>query len=163
MAILTLDNYFSLHGRPADRDLITNATETVAKVNRLLEHTPREWGVWPNDQISGNPCASGYRPPEINARTSNAATRSTHLRCLGVDVQDWQDRRFAVWCCNNVELLIAYELWMEDPRWTGGKTLTDPWGHLQTVAPASGRRIYQPSTAAPQDPLFFKRTGARLP
>jgi hypothetical protein len=161
---LTLSDYFKLHGRPADSALVSNAELLLAKVNALLEEAAAD-GVSPGtDQISGNAIPSGYRSPGANARTANAATNSTHLTCEGIDVQDLvHGRPLAVWCCKNQDLLERLGLYMEDPRWTAGRTRTDPWVHLQDRAPRSGKRIYVPSTAPAQDPDFYSRNGLKAP
>lgn len=164
--LLTRAEYFALHGPPIGETtalMLRNADRTIARVNATLVLAWDDGVDVGIDQVSGNPFASGRRPPGVNAATANAAAASTHLTCEGGDVQDLDDRRFAVWLCRNTERLAAIGLWMEDPRWTGGRTNTDPWAHLQTRAPRSGRRIYVPSTDPPTDPRFFERFGLALP
>lgn len=162
--LLTLDQYFHLHGRPAEPALISNAGALLAKVQQLLSLAKAD-GIEPGiDQVSKNPIASGYRPAGANAATANAAAASTHLTCEGVDLQDIiGTRALAVWCIKNLRHLEACGLWMEDPRWTAGRTNTDPWVHLQGKPPRSGKRVYVPSTAPAQDPDFYARHQLTVP
>lgn len=180
--VLTRADYFHLHGYPDQGPtydlMIGNADVWLERVNELLElasvvDKPSPLAVGPEyapiigiDQVSGNPVASGRRPAGVNANTANAAAASTHLTCEGGDVQDLDARPFAVWCVRNEDLLDACGLWMEDPRWTGGRKNTDPWVHLQTKPPRSRNRIYVPVDPAKKpatDPLFYKRNGLMIP
>lgn len=121
-----------------------NAGVLVGKVNTLLAMAETE-GIVPGfDQVTGTHVASGWRPAGVNERTANAAKTSKHLTGQGVDLQDSAGRALARWCLRNLDALEDLGLWMEDPQWTGGR---DPWVHLQTVPPGSGKRVYVPSTA----------------
>lgn len=154
--MITLADYFKLHGAPPpDAPVLhRNAEELLRRVNALLMDMTTSNIVPGIDQVSGNHVASGYRPAGVNAATKNAAVASTHLTCQGIDLQDQIGTRdVARWCLRHPERLAARELWMEDPRWTGGRTNTDPWVHLQSRSPKSGRRVFvpssQPATAPP--------------
>lgn len=162
--MISLADYFTLHGKPETAALMDNAIELIRRINWLIEQAEQD-EVGPGiDQVSGNPVASGYRPAGANAATSNAAVRSTHLTCEGIDLQDHlMNRDLAVWCCKNQDKLAAADLYMEDPRWTGGRTNTDPWVHLQSRGPKSGKRIYVPSMAPATDPDFYVRFGLKAP
>lgn len=160
---LTEEHYFKLHGRPTTTALIENAREWLRRANMMLDYALAA-GVEPGvDTESGNHIASGHRPAGVNARTANAAVASTHLTCEGGDIQDKLGRALAIFCVVNESLLIQCELWMECPRWTGGRTNTDPWCHWQTKAPRSGNRIYVPSSQPPSDPHFYERNGITVP
>lgn len=167
--LIRLSDYYKLHGEPTVQALRDNAEITVHRANSVLELAVAEGFKLTNDQASGNPVASGFRPAGVNAATSNAANGSTHLTCEGIDVQDMLDgsRWLAVWCCRNLDVLERIGLWMEDPRWCAGRTGTDPWCHWQTRAPRSGRRIYVPYAdvvAHPAtDPDFYARNGLVAP
>lgn len=161
---IVLADYFKLHGRPESDALIANAATLLEKVNALLERAEQDRVVPGIDQVSQNHVASGYRHAGANASTANAAVASKHLTCHGIDLQDIiGTRALAVWCIQNLEQLEECGLWMEDPRWTGGRTNTDPWVHLQDVPPRSGRRVYVPSSQPPTDPDFYKRAGLSPP
>lgn len=123
-----------------------NAEALVGKVNNILAFAEVDGVTAGIDQGTGTHVASGWRPRAVNDRTSNAAAASKHLTGQGVDLQDTGDRQLAQWCLNNLDALEDVGLWMERPQWTGGR---DPWVHLQTVPPRSGKRVYIPSLARP--------------
>lgn len=127
-----------------------NAAELLRRVNLLLGAAKKQ-GVAPGiDQMTGTAVAGPWRPASVNERTANSGKTSTHLTGEGIDLQDTKGRPLARWCLRNLALLEELGLWMEDPRWTAGKTQTDPWVHLQSRPPKSGRRVYVPSSAPPQ-------------
>lgn len=155
------------HAPDLTQQITDNATELLRVVNILLDFAEAD-GVRPNlDEVTGTYVASGWRPPAVNDRTANSAKdASTHLTGRGIDLDDHLDRRLAVWCCKNLDVLKRLGLYMEDPRWTGGRERKpgegerDPWVHLQIVPPKSGRRVYVPSaTQAANDPDFYRRYG----
>lgn len=124
-------------------EIRANAENTVLLVNELLERSGYK---------SIGYLSSGWRPPDINERTANAAHGSNHLTGKAADIPD-SDRSFAGWCVDNLDVLKELGLWMEDPRWTFAPN-GQSWVHVQTVPPRSGHRVYIPSTAAPRDPSF---------
>jgi hypothetical protein len=161
VSIILPSHYYALHGEPSVQALKDNAVILLQRTNAVLEIAALD-GVKPGiDQVSGNHVASGFRPAGVNAKTSNAATGSKHLTCEAIDIQDTLDgqRQLAVWCCRNKDVLERIGLWMEDPRWTAGRTNTDPWVHWQT-RPAS-KLIYLPYADIvkhpPTDPDFYRR------
>lgn len=152
--ILTLSMYFMgrdmTHAAELTDEIRANAAEWVRRNNLLYEAMARD-GVGPAiDQVTRTPIASGWRPRAINDRTSNAALRSTHLIGRGGDHQDHRDRRLARWCLAHLKICEQIGLWIEDPRWTAGRTGEDPWLHTQTIAPRSGRRVFVPNDQPPQ-------------
>lgn len=166
---LTLADYFKLHGEPQGPSravLLANAEETVRRWN-LLRAAAASAGVpFMNDQISGNPVASGYRPAGANASTGGS-TASKHLTCEALDHQDIPGTRpLALFICRNLKLCEEIGLWFEDFRWTAGTAKRDPWCHGQIKPPGSGKRIYIPyaDTVAhpPTDPDFYARHGVVL-
>ena len=130
-----------VYPRALTHEMIQNAQLLVDRVNLLLARAEEDCVSPAQDERTGTWVASGWRPPAVNDRTSNAANASTHLVGLGVDLQDWPDRRLARWCLRHPEHLEEAGLWMEDPRWT------PDWVHLQARPPGSGRRVYVPSAA----------------
>ena len=162
--MLTIEDYWmgrdKAYAAQMRADIARNAGVTVRLVNALLEAAEHDRVEPGDDQVTGTAVSSGWRPPQVNDRTANAAAQSTHLTGEGIDLQDHADRRLAVWCCRNLHRLTNLGLYLEDPRWTGGR---DPWVHLQTRPPRSGKRIFVPSTAAPRDADFFARNGLKVP
>lgn len=127
-----------------------NGAETVRRVSLLLAAAAKD-DVHPGiDQITKTEVAGPWRPAAENARTANAGKLSTHITGEGIDIQDKRDRQLARWCLRNLKVLEVLGLWMEDPQWTAGKNNDDPWVHLQTKPPGSGKRVYVPSSAPPQ-------------
>lgn len=112
-----------------------NGELLVGKVNNLLAIADVD-GVMVIHTV-----ASGWRPPAVNDATTNAAANSKHRTGQAVDLVDAGRRALTRWCLRNLDALEDLGLWMEDPRWTPS------WLHLQLVPPASGRRVYIPSTA----------------
>lgn len=168
MARISLRHYLMgrdvSHALDLTPEIIEDAAETVGVVNELLAEAEAD-GIEPAiDELTGTHVASGWRPPAINDRTANAAKgTSTHLTALGVDLEDHDDRRLARWCIANLWQLEKLGLFMEDPRFTGGRVNSDPWCHLQRRAPSSRRRVFVPSSAPPTDPGFFERYAIKRP
>lgn len=94
---------------------------------------------------------SGWRPQQINASTPGAATKSKHTMGLAVDIQD-KDDKLMHWVLANLELMKQLDIFIEDFRWTPG------WVHFQLGQPASGNRIFVPSTAKPIVPNRWSGT-----
>jgi zinc D-Ala-D-Ala carboxypeptidase len=78
--------------------------------------------------------SSGYRPAAQNA-AAGGASKSCHLTLEAVDFAD-ADRKLTKWCLKNLDILASAGLYMESP------VNTPTWVHLQTRAPASGKRIF---------------------
>lgn len=124
-------------------EIRTNAAELLGRVNLLLTWALRD-NVRPAlDARTVSHVASGWRPPEINDATANAAKQSRHLTGEAIDLRDNGTRDLARWCLRNLDALEEIGLWMEDPQWT------PTWLHLQIVPPSSRRRVYCPSSKPP--------------
>lgn len=81
--------------------------------------------------------SSGWRPGVYN-KAAGGAAKSCHLTCEAIDIAD-VSREFTAWCLKHQQDVLArLGLYMEDP---GHATV---WVHLQTRAPRSGNRIFQP-------------------
>jgi len=78
--------------------------------------------------------SSGYRPAAINAK-AGGAKKSAHLSLEACDFKD-VDGNIDQFCLDNIPVLEALGLWLENPDKTPG------WCHLQT-RPAS-RRVFNP-------------------
>jgi hypothetical protein len=122
--------------------IVSNADALLDRVNGLLARAAEE-GVEPGvDPDTGTAVSSGWRPKLVNDVTPNASKTSKHVVGLAVDLCDTlPERPLARWCLRNKEALKELGLWMEDPRWT------PTWVHLQSEPPASGNRVFVPSTA----------------
>ena len=108
-------------------EIEANAATLLALVNALLVDFGEDRKV-----------NSGWRPPEVNAKTPNAATKSKHMLGLAVDLED-AEGDLDDWCSeNDGERLATYRLWMEHPAATKG------WCHLQSLPPKSGKRVFYP-------------------
>ena len=83
---------------------------------------------------------SGWRPPSINAATPGAAAHSKHMIGLAVDIAD-PDGKLMEWVLANLSLMKELDIYFEDFRYTPS------WVHFQLGAPASGHRIFVPSSA----------------
>jgi len=79
---------------------------------------------------------SGYRPPKVN-KAIGGAKNSKHMTCEAVDISD-RNRELAIFCLNNLDVLIACGLWIENPEKTPG------WVHFQCVPPRSGNLVFNP-------------------
>lgn len=102
----------------------TNAADLLGRVNPLLEEIGATKPV----------VNSGWRPSSYNARIGGAP-HSNHITCKAVDLNDpFGGLKSLI----TAELLEKHDLAMEHPDATPG------WCHLQTVLPASGRRIFKP-------------------
>lgn len=122
-------------------EIEANAAELLGKVNNLLAALG-----FPDPEIR-----SGWRPPQINDSTSNAAAHSKHLTGQAVDLAD-DNRELATAIMRETNVLTQFGLYMEDCRWTFHPDTGHGWVHLQTVPPASGKHIFIPSSAPPIAP-----------
>ena len=89
--------------------------------------------------------SSGWRPTSINGMIKGASPKSNHMIGCAVDISD-PDGALMDWCLQNLDLLKALELHLEDFRYT------PTWVHFQTVQPKSKKRIFIPSEALPPAP-----------
>jgi uncharacterized protein YcbK (DUF882 family) len=106
-----------LMGRDIDSPLSdeqkSNMADLLSRVNYLLGWL----------QISRR-ISSGYRPALINKKVGGAV-RSTHLLCMGIDLDD-RDGTLKKLIMDNLKMLDDLDLYMESPEHT--KT----WVHLDT-------------------------------
>ena len=110
-----------------NEDIEAHAVDLLSRVNSLL-------AVFGEDRAVN----SGWRPPEVNSATPNAALKSKHMTGNAVDLAD-PEGDLDDWCSeNDGSRLIQYGLWMEHPAATKG------WCHLQNLPPKSGKRVFYP-------------------
>lgn len=121
-----------LMGRISEADLASthkqNLFTLIERVNALVSSYAKPIIV-----------SSGYRNPAHNSSLSNASKTSWHQLCAAVDIAD-ADGRFWAFVLHNLDLCAKLGLWVEDKRWT------PTWVHLQIYPPASGKRVFVPST-----------------
>ena len=137
--ILRLDDYWmgrnQIYPNALTPEIVRNATHLLRKVNGLIAIMHEvNIDIHPTNR---SPISSGWRPPEVNAATPNAATRSKHMTGDAVDLYD-PDGEIDGWCMDHLDVLSEIGLWMEHPAATKG------WSHLQQIPPRSGRRIFYP-------------------
>ena len=128
--MILIEDYFMGREKSFAADLTaeiqSNVLILLARVNRALEAFGESRAV-----------TSGWRPPLVNASTTNAALKSKHMTGQAVDLAD-PDGDLDDWCLENPDLLQQFELWQEHPSATKG------WTHLQSVPPKSGKRVFYP-------------------
>lgn len=128
-------------------ELEANLVLLLEPVNLFVASATAEGVPIGVDERTGTIVASGWRPLAVNDRTQNAGADSTHIWCLGIDLQDLTPERllarFALRCARQGGLLEQWGLYMERPQWT------PDWVHLQLRSPKSGRRVYIPSSRPP--------------
>lgn len=107
-------------------EILANATELLRRVNDLMD-------VFGEDRA----VRSGWRPPEVNSATPNAAPFSKHMTGQAIDLDD-PEGDLDQWCLDNAQQLSRLGLWQEHPSATKG------WTHLQSVPPKSGKRCFYP-------------------
>lgn len=141
--MITLEHYWMgrdvSHGLSLDPDVRRNAALTVELANKLLILAKTAGVSLEASPRTGSIVSSGWRPPEINAATPNAAPKSKHITGQAIDLYD-ADGDLDEWLLMPAgqKALTDLGLWHEDPAATKG------WAHLQTVPPRSGRRTFYP-------------------
>lgn len=139
--MITSDEYFqdsitNFGYTPTEQDY-ERADDLLTRVNALLDEFGEARG-----------CNSGHRTRaktlQLRAQGVRAAIGSKHEQSLAVDVAD-ADNTLDMWISSfdwddgkANRMLESHGLWRE----ATGDTLG--WAHLQTVAPASGRRTFFP-------------------
>lgn len=119
-------------------DIKGNAEKTIEKVNALLAILEEE-GLPLEKNKQGSIVNSGWRPPQINGQTKNAAPKSKHMTGQACDLYDPEgDIDTFLMSGIGQAKLAELGLWMEHPSATKG------WSHVQTVAPRSGHRTFYP-------------------
>ena len=115
------------------------AYRTVELANKLLETAGLHGVILPDHPTNHSPVSSGWRPPQVNSNTPNAAPNSKHMLGKAIDLYDpdgdldnWLMTDFGIAC------LEALGLWIEHPACTKSYT------HIQTVPPGSNKRVFWP-------------------
>jgi len=115
-------------------DIRANAAETVKRSNSLIAVYQKATGDYRPRGVN-----SGWRPSQVNAKTSGAAKKSRHMTGQAIDIAD-ASKSMKIWLMTPAgqQALVECELWMEHPD------ATPTWVHVQIVPPASGRRVFHP-------------------
>lgn len=113
-------------------DIVRNAEDLLKRVNVLL--ADYRFDTNDTDHLHVN---SGWRPPQVNAATPNAAPRSHHMTGRAIDIAD-PEGALDEWCLTHPDTLRRLGLYQEHP------SATKSWCHLQSVAPRSGRLVFYP-------------------
>lgn len=127
-----LNGYEQIYPEELTPEIRAHAEETVARVNALIS----ELGTIETNK-RGSVVNSGWRPPQINAQTKGAATKSKHMTGEACDLYD-PEGALDEWCLEHPDKLDEIGLWQEHPSATKG------WLHVQTVPPKSGKRVFYP-------------------
>lgn len=134
--MITLDDYFKAHGGPNrfSREIVENAVDLLAKVNKLLEDALRSYKV----DLETNPVTGTLISGRIDGgiRLPSSATgtsRSSHKEGRGIDVYD-PDGDIDEWVTD--EILAKHGIYREHP------SQTKTWCHLTTRPPKSGKRTF---------------------
>lgn len=101
-----------------------NANTIVPRVNELLE----KFGEY-------RACNSGYRSAEDQKHINPRASKSKHLICAAIDLED-KDGRLNKFCKDNPELLKSIGLWCEERQGN--------WQHFQCLPPLSKKLWFFP-------------------
>lgn len=141
--MIGVEQYLGQHAASAAPGELTdeiraNAATLAERLNRLLAAFLAETGL-------ARVLRSGWRPAGFNASFTHTdasgavvrggAPKSRHMTGEGVDVAD-NDGRLDAWLTD--EKLAEYDLYREHPD------ATPSWTHLQTTAPKSGHRTFNP-------------------
>ena len=120
-------------------DTRRNAETMVELANKLLTLAKIAGVTLETNPRTGTIVSSGWRPPEVNASTPNAAARSKHMTGQALDLYD-PDGDLDDWLMTDdgQRALSDLGLWHEHPSATKG------WAHVQSVPPRSGRRTFYP-------------------
>lgn len=140
---ITLEDYLMGRGEMYPEELTDeirgNAEKTVALVNALLAVIETEGVPLEANPKTGSLVSSGWRPPQINGQTKNAAVRSKHMTGEACDLYDPEgaiDDFLMTEAGQNA--LTALGCYIEHPSATKG------WSHCQIIPPRSGRRVFYP-------------------
>ena len=112
--------------KESEIDLVTkrNLEDLIRKINALGYQPPMR-------------ASSCLRSITDQQRINPSAMGSSHLYGCAVDIADPKGE-LKKWCVENKAKLIECGLWMESPE------ATKTWCHLQTYAPRSMNRIFNP-------------------
>lgn len=123
------------------KDVVDNLNILFAKINTVRKAYGKPMIV-----------SSGLRL--AHQQPKHAAKRSNHLVGRAIDIKDDPQGTLWKWVKENLQLMKDLGLWLEHPNWTHN-TKYGYWMHFQIVPPASGKRIFVPSTEKDPNPTFW--------
>ena len=149
--MITISDYFGsrMNHPQAGPGMYANADELLGRVNRLLD-AAKTAGAYDDEvdpdtgtQVSGSKGGSGdggWRPSDAMTGAPNSKHKQGKA-CDVYDVGNKLDDYISMFDTANDgnSLLEQMGLWREHPSATAGG-----WVHLQSVAPGSGKRTFQP-------------------
>jgi len=121
--------------------LTDQSTEIQDNLKILLDRINQVRTLWAKPMI----VTSGLRSSADQQRINPSAPKSKHLLGLACDISD-PDGSLMVWVLNNLSFMQNIGLYFEDFRYTPN------WVHFQAAPPASGKRIFIPSSAPAPTP-----------
>lgn len=127
--MISLEDYLTTSGKYPERELIAtddvlrNATELLDRVNPLLSHLK-----WYNAALT-----SGFRTVFVDTRLNPGGKLRLHTKGLAIDIADAKKLLGAQ---ITVDLLVEFDLWLEDTNYTS------TWVHLD-IFPRQNR-IFKP-------------------
>lgn len=107
-----------LYPQELTQEIQNNIIILLEKVNALL------WDL----KINKASVSSGWRPAAINANVANSAKKSLHMTGKAIDLLDDAAQSLAAKILSQPDLLVKYDLWLEDPTHTKGQNTN--WTHL---------------------------------
>lgn len=115
------------------------AERMVALTNELLRRARLAGVSLVANPRTGTHVSSGWRPPQVNASTPNAAPNSKHMTGQAIDLYD-PDGDLDDWLMTKEgqTAMTDIGLWHEHP------SATKTWAHIQSIPPRSGRRTFYP-------------------
>jgi hypothetical protein len=114
---------------PLDIQQARNMAELLSRVNWLFGTLELHATV-----------SSGYRPSAINKRV-NGAKNSAHMTCEAIDLKD-PGGLLSEKMLDHLDILEKCGLYLENPKYTIKNGVQ--WTHLQSRAPKSGSRVFNP-------------------
>ena len=96
--------YLPSHASEYNPEYWINALELLKRVNKFFNEIGVEEAI----------VSSGWRPPSVNKKISNAAKASLHQIGKAIDVYD-PKRRLLRLVQRNIHLLKQNKIWMENP------------------------------------------------
>lgn len=95
----------------------------------------------------------GLRMLADQMRVNPSAPKSKHLVGAAMDIND-PDGSVWKWVLANLDLMQQIGFWFEHPNWTHHPD-GHGWVHFQIFPPASGKRVFIPSSAPAMAPSFW--------